>query len=92
MPAGQKRAWISLDPNFDGGDQYIEKLDGQVDITVRGNATKKKPRLMVWCTQPYVYHVQNAVENDWSGPDRPVQGQHASRLPQCYNVKGGPVV
>ena len=90
LPHGQKWAWISLDPNYDGGDQAIERLDRQVDVTVWGTTTEAV-RFVCWRMEPFAYYIQNAVQNEWTGPDRLIKASIHRDYPKCYNFKGSPV-
>ena len=88
---GQKWAWISLDCNYNGGEQAIEFLDEEVEITVWGKY-HRSAYLVCWYMEPWAYHVKNGAKNEWIGPDRLITPTVQRDYYKCYNVKGGPVV
>ena len=89
FPHGAKWVWVSLNPNANGGFEAIERLDKTFDVRIWGDGNCNGLRFVVWIPESANFVCNNAISNDWVGPEYPVIPAHNVRRPVCYNARGG---
>lgn len=89
FPHGAKWVWCSLNPNANGGLEAIERLDKTFNVRIWGDGVANGLRFVVWIPESANFVCNNAISNDWVGPEYPVIPAHNVRRPVCYNARGG---
>ena len=89
FPHGQKWVWCVLNPNANGGFEAIERLDKTFSVRVWGDGNLNGIRFIMWIPESANFVCNNAISNDWVGPEYPVVPAHYVRRPVCYNARGG---
>ena len=89
MPYGQKWVWCSLNPNYNGGMQVIERIDKEFKVRVWGDGVTNNVRFVLFIPEGVNYVCNDAVANDWVGPEYPVRPAYNVVRPVCYNQRGG---
>ena len=89
FPHGAKWVWVSLNPNANGGLEAIERLDKTFNVRIWGDGNCNGLRFVVWIPESANFVCNNAISNDWVGPEYPVIPAHHVRRPVCYNARGG---
>lgn len=91
-PDGAKWIWLTLNPNYNGGIEAIEKLDNQLKIHIWGDNAAGNQRLVnlvFFAPASKVFMCQNPVGGQWTGPERIITSSLNIDNPKAYNSNGG---
>ena len=91
-PDGAKWVWLTLNPNFNGGIEAIERLDKQIKVEIWGDNAANSDRqvsLVFFAPGAKVFMCQSAVEGKWTGPENIITSSLNIDFPKTYNAEGG---
>lgn len=91
-PDGAKWVWLTLNPNFNGGIEAIERLDKQIKVEIWGDAGADNARqvsLVFFAPGAKIFMCQSAVEGKWTGPENIITSSLNVDFPRVYNAEGG---
>ena len=91
-PDGAKWVWLTLNPNFNGGVEAIERLDKQIKVEIWGDNSGNDDTLIslvFFAPGAKVFMCQSAVEGKWTGPENIITSSLNIDFPKTYNAEGG---
>lgn len=88
-PHGQKWVWVCINPNFDGANEVIERVDEQIIIRYWADQAVPNLRCVIFIPQSVSYVCNDLVSNDWVGPEFPITPAYPEERPKVINARGG---
>lgn len=88
-PHGQKWVWVTINPNFDGANEVIERVDEQITVRYWANAVVADVRCVIFIPQSVSFVCNDLVSNDWVGPEFPITPAYPEERPKAINARGG---
>lgn len=89
MPFGQKWVWCSINPNYDGANEVIERLDTPVTVRIWADQIVANLRCVFFIPQSINYVCNDLISNDWTGPEFPLTPAYPEKFPKNINASGG---